>query len=145
MRPQSIIRLSLLAIVITTLFSCKTEKEEFTTDNISDYIVLTPGKYITYRLDSLVFTNFGRTTETHRYQVKDQVDALITDNLGRPSYRIYRYLRDSLGTTAWQPTGTYFITPLADQIEVIEDNLRVIKLHMPIKDGFSWGGNKFMP
>ena len=144
MRFYSISRLSLLAIVVTSLFSCS-EKEEFITDNISDYVRLSPGKYITYRLDSLVFVNFGRIIETHRYQVKDQVDALITDNLGRPSYRIFRYLRDSLGTTPWQPSGTYYVTQLSDQIEVIEDNLRVIKMHMPIKDGFTWKGNKFLP
>ena len=143
MRLQSITRLSLLAIVFTSLFSCS-EKEEFITDKINDYIILTPGKYITYRLDSLVFTNFGRTIETHRYQVKDQIDALITDNTGRPSYRVYRYLRDSLGTTPWQTNGTYFITLLSDQVELIEDNLRFIKMHMPVKDGFSWKGNKYL-
>ncbi len=144
MRLQSFTRFSLLAILVFTLFSCN-KKEEFITDKISDYMPLVPGKYITYRLDSLVFTNFGRTIETHRYQVKDQVDIIINDNQGRPSYRIYRYLRDSLGLTSWQPIGTYYVTPLSDQIEVIEDNLRVIKMHMPMKNGFSWKGNKYLP
>ncbi|MEO7984239.1 MAG: hypothetical protein ABI688_09170 [Bacteroidota bacterium] len=145
MRSQSIFCHWLLAFVVLSLFSCKTEKEEFITENISDYIPLTPGKYITYRIDSLVFTNFGRIQETHRYQVKDQVDSKVTDNLGRPAYRVFRYLRDSLGVTAWQPAGTYLVTVLTDQVEVLEDNLRFIKLHMPIKDGFSWKGNKYFP
>ncbi len=144
MRLQSITRFSLLAIFVSTLFSCN-EKEEFISDKASDYLLLTPGKYITYRIDSLVFTNFGRNIETHRYQVKDQVDALVTDNLGRPSYRIFRYLRDSVGTLPWQPSGTYYVTVLSDQAELIEDNLRFIKLHQPIKDGYSWKGNKYLP
>ncbi len=144
MRLLSITRFCLLAIGIVTLFSCN-KKEEYVSDKLSDYVPLTPGKYITYRLDSMVFTNFGRTTEVHRYQVKNVIDALITDNLGRPSYRVFRYLRDSLGTTPWQPAGTFFITALADQLELIEDNLRFIKLHLPIKDAFSWKGNKYLP
>lgn len=144
MRITSILRFSLLAFVVSFVFSCN-EKEEFVTDKVTDYMILTPGKYITYRIDSLVFTNFGRTIETHRYQVKLQVDALIADNLGRPSYRIYRYLRDSVGTTPWQPDGSYLVTPLSDQVEVIEDNLRFIKMHMPVKDAFSWKGNKYLP
>jgi hypothetical protein len=41
--------------------------------------------------------------------------------------------------------GTYYITPLSDQVEVIEDNLRFIKLHIPIKNGFNWKGNKYLP
>ncbi len=133
-----------MAIVVSVFFSCN-EKEEFVTDKISDYMPLAIGKYISYRLDSLVFTGFGRVIETHRYQVKDQIDAIINDNQGRPSYRVYRYLRDSLGTQSWQPAGTYLVTPLSDQVELIEDNLRFIKLHMPIKDGFSWKGNKYLP
>lgn len=145
MRHQVLLRLSIIAFISISLFSCKTETEDFTTDQIKDYMPLTVGKYISYRLDSLVFTGFGRTIETHRYQVKDQVDALITDNLGRPSYRVYRYLRDSLGITPWQASGTYFITPLSDQIETVEDNLRFIKLHLPMKDNFSWKGNRYMP
>lgn len=143
MRLQSISRFCIPALLLFSLFSCN-KKDEFITENITDYNLLTPGKYITYRLDSLVFTNFGRTIETHRYQVKEQVDKAITDNLGRPSFRVFRYLSDSLGTTPWKPIGAYYITPLSDQVEVVEDNLRIIKMHMPMKDGFSWKGNKYL-
>lgn len=147
MRFFSITCLSILALVSVTLFSCSTEKEEFKTDALNDYMPLVVGKYITYRLDSLVFKQFGRVTETHEYQVKHQVDAEITDNTGQKSYRIHRYIRDAAGTLPWevQIEGTFFITPKADQVEVIEDNLRFIKLHLPFKDGFSWKGNKYLP
>ena len=144
MRIFSPVRLSLLAILSAALFSCN-EKEDFTTEALADYIPLTAKKYITYRLDSMVFTNFGRNTEIRKYQVKHVIDTLITDNLGRPSYRVYRYLSDSTGTQPWQPSGTYFITPLSDQVELIEDNLRFIKMHLPIRNGFSWKGNRFLP
>ncbi len=145
MRHQLLPRLILFIFISLSVLSCTDKKEELETGQINDYFILTPGKYITYRLDSLVFTNFGRTIETHRYQVKDQVDALITDNLGRPSYRVFRYLRDSLGITSWQPSGTYLVTALSDQIEVVEDNLRTIKMHMPVRDNFTWKGNRYYP
>lgn len=103
------------------------------------------GKYIIYRLDSTVFTQFGRTTEIHKYQVKHQVDALITDNLGRPAYRIFRYIRDSAGTQPWMANGSYSVTLLENLVEVNDDNLRVIKLQLPFKDGFSWKGNRYLP
>ena len=125
MRFSSIHRLFLLAISSLVFFSCN-EKEELTTASLNDYTSLAAGKYITYRLDSTVFTNFGRAIEVHKYQVKHQVDALITDNLGRPSYRVYRFIRDSAGLQPWQPNGTYFVTVLYDQLELIDDNLRVI-------------------
>jgi hypothetical protein len=145
MRLLSAFRLSLLAITTLTLFSCSNKTEEFVTEQLSDYLPLQPGKYITYRLDSLVFTNFGTVAVTRRYQMKHVVDAQITDNLGRPSFRVYTYIRDSAGTQPWSASGSYFITPLATQTEVIDDNLRVIKLHLPIKEGYQWKGNSYLP
>ena len=150
MRLLSITRLSILAVLLTTLFSCN-EKEEFTTDALEDYIPLTVGKYITYRVDSLVFTSFGRATEIHKYQFKHVIDAKITDNQGRTAYRVFTFFRDSVNATSWTPaqpwinSGTYLITPLGDQVEVIENNLRFIKLHLPIRTNYSWNGNKFLP
>jgi hypothetical protein len=145
MKFISTLCLSLLVIITFTLFSCSDKTEEFVSEPLSDYIPLQLGKYITYRIDSLVFTNFGRDIEIHKYQVKHVVDAQITDNLGRPSYRIFTYLSDSTGMEGWTPNGSYFITPVTNQMEVIENNLRVIKLHQPIRDGYEWKGNAYLP
>ncbi len=150
MKIQSLTRIICLSFIVSSFISCN-EKEEFVTEKLQDYMPTVTGKFITYRLDSMVFTNFGRTTEIHKYQVKYVVDALITDNLGRPSYRVYRFIRDSVDATSWTPvqpwanSGTFLVTTLSDQVELIEDNLRFIKLHMPIIDRFSWKGNKYLP
>jgi hypothetical protein len=136
--------LSLLIITTFTLFSCS-KTEEFVTESLADYMPLQTGKYITYRLDSMVFTGFGRNVEIHKYQVKHVIDEQITDNQGRPSYRVFTYISDSTGAESWTPNGSYFITPLANQVEVTEDNLRVIKLHQPMKDGYQWKGNIYFP
>lgn len=135
-----------LAILLAiSLFSCDKKTEEYVTDSAADYMPLSVGKYIIYRLDSTVFTQFGRTTEVHKYQVKHQVDAQIIDNLGRPAYRVFRFIRDSAGTQPWQANGSYAVTVLTNQVEVNDDNLRVIKLQLPFKDGFSWKGNHYLP
>jgi len=149
MRFRSLCRLSFLALTITTLFSCN-EKETFSLEPLSDFAPLTVGKYITYRADSLVFKSFGRVTEIHKYQVKHIVDAEITDNQGNKSYRVHTFIRDSTDLNSWtaaQPwvsSNTYNITPFSDRIEVIEDNLRVIKLRQPIREGYSWKGNSYL-
>ncbi|MBL0333780.1 MAG: hypothetical protein IPP73_00115 [Chitinophagaceae bacterium] len=144
MSLSSIIRLTIFTGLSALLFSCETQKEDFQTEALKDYLPLINGKYITYRVDSTVFTNFGRTTEIHRYQEKHVVDAQVTDNLGRPAYRVFRYINDSTASGAWVPSGSYMVVPQDLQYEVIEDNLRVIKLHSPIKQDFSWKGNSFL-
>lgn len=125
------------------LASCE-KTDDFQSEPLSDYIPLQVGKYITYRVDSTVFTSFGTVEEIHRYQVKHEIEAEVMDNLGRPSFRIYTYIRDSAGTLPWQANGSYFITPLNDQVEVIENNQRVLRLHLPIRNGYSWKGNRHL-
>ena len=145
MRCSLLSKALIIGFLSLSIFSCKKTTEEFQTEPLTDYFILEVGKYITYRVDSTVFTTFGTVEETHKYQVKHQVDAQVVDNLGRPSFRIFRFIRDSTGTLPWSPDGTYFITPLFDQVEVIEDNRRVIKMHLPVRNGNSWKGNKYLP
>ncbi|MFN2458328.1 MAG: hypothetical protein ABR502_09025 [Chitinophagaceae bacterium] len=132
------------ATVVLFLPGCDPEKEEFQSSNVTDYFPLQVGKYITYRLDSTVFTVQGRAEEVHSYQEKHEVNAQVTDNLGRPSYRIFRYIRDLAGTQAWRANGTYFITPLENSIEIIENNLRIVRLISPIREGTTWKGNRYL-
>jgi hypothetical protein len=145
-------RLIAFAALLLGLSSCgeKTDdfdKTPFEHERLTELKPLVTGKYITYRLDSLVFTNFGRSPEVHSYFVRHVVDGVITDNLGRPSYRIYRYIQDTLASTPeeWTANGSYFVTVLDDQVELVEDNLRIIKLHLPVREEFSWKGNKYLP
>ena len=77
------------------------------------------------------------------YEAKYVVDSLITDNLGRPAYRIFRFLRKS-APDAWVPSGTFMAVNTINRLEFIENNLRYIKLELPVKDGFSWKGNSYI-
>jgi hypothetical protein len=137
-------KLSCLVLACTFFTGCKEEMEDLQLEPLTDYLSLQPGKYIIYKLDSTVFTQSGRTQEVHSYQEKVLIDKQITDNLGRPSYRAYRFLRDAAGQNAWTSSGSFFITPTANAAEVIEDNLRVLKMILPIKEGATWKGNRYL-
>jgi hypothetical protein len=135
----------LMIFSIVFLAGCSDKQDEqFTVTPASSYFNLQPGKYIIYRVDSTVFTLQGRAQEIHVYQEKDIVNSETTDGMGRPSYVVYRYIRDSAGTGPWSSLGTYLITPTNSGIEVNDDNMRVVKLAAPVKDGNSWKGNSFL-
>jgi hypothetical protein len=140
-------RVQFLFCLLSTflLFSCDKESEELQGEPIADYLPTQTGKYITYRIDSTIFTSFGANTEVRSYQEKHQVDAQFTDNMGRPSYRVFRFTRDTNGTMPWKPSGTYVVTAVDKTIELIEDNLRFLKLAFPVKEGNSWKGNRYLP
>ncbi len=111
---------------------------------LSAYMPLQVGKYITYRLDSLVFIQFGTMDTIVSYLAKDVIEDSISDNEGRPSLRVVRYLNDTAAAGPWNPIETYMITPTATNVQVVENNLRYIKLVEPFVNGYSWLGNSYI-
>lgn len=132
-----------ISFLVLLFVSCKKENDNFAPDPVSDYFPLQVGKYITYDLDSTIFTNFGQTTTVRHYQAQYRIDAQITDNLNRPGYTIDRYLRQD-STQGWAIDNIFTVFPTGKSIEYIQDNLRFIKLMDPITDGFSWKGNSYL-
>ncbi|MEO6455524.1 MAG: hypothetical protein ABIN97_15700 [Ginsengibacter sp.] len=138
------ISLILILYIALILVSCKKKNDSFTSSPVSEYYPLQTGKYITYQLDSTVFLAFGVRDTVIKYQVQDRVDAQITDNNGKPSFRIIRFIRKNI-TQPWLPDGnTFMVVPRENSIEFIENNLRYIKLVLPVTEGFTWKGNSYI-
>ena len=134
----------ILAFSGLLLTRCSAKKDGFSSETLTAYMNLSVGKYVTYQLDSMKFVNFGQADTIIKYQAKDVIDTAITDNLGRPAWRVIRYLNDTLASGTWTPDMTYMIVPTTQTIEVIENNMRFQKLKLPIVNEFSWKGNTFI-
>jgi len=137
------VHILLFVFLLMLMNACK-KTDNFQSDQLADYFQLQVGKYITYRLDSLEFINFGTQDTIVSYLAKDVIDDSITDGLGRPSWRVIRYLSDTTGTQPWTPAEAYMVTVTRQDVEVVENNLRYIKLALPIVNGFSWLGNSYI-
>ncbi len=135
----------ILSLSLFVISSCSEEKEDFATDKISDYVSLSAGKSITYRIDSTVFVKNGTVVETHKYRVKHTVLYETNDNEGNKTYIIQRLINNENGTGAWVQNGNYSVTPLKNQLIITNDNLRVVALQMPLSQGLSWSGNSSLP
>ena len=123
--------------------SCKKSSQELLTPAISDYAPLEVGKYISYKLDSLIYVDFGTSAEVHSYEVKYEVSDSLTDNLNRKAFRITRFIRAN-SSQNWLPENSFMAVNYGTGYEFIENNLRFIKLKQPIRDDYSWKGNSFI-
>ena len=133
-----------LMIISSIVFSaCNKDAEVLNLPAINDYYPLQVGKYVTYNLDSTIYINFGTKDTVVKYQVKHQVDGTLTDNLGRPAYRVTRYIRKT-AANAWVADNTFMAVPTEFAMEFIENNMRFIKLKSPIRDAFTWKGNSYI-
>ncbi len=133
----------ILAVTIQAT-SCKKESEDIINEPISSYYPIQIGNSITYLLDSTIYMNFGTEKVVRSYLIKDIVDSMITDNLGRDSYKIRRKIRNKLDTTLWNDLTSYLITYHNKRLEVIQDNQRYLKLIEPIKNNLEWNGNSYI-
>jgi len=143
MRRRTALSLITLLLMAICWMGCS-KTEQLNTAYIKDYYPLEVGKYITYRLDSTVYVKLNTVKEVHSYLVQDLVDAKVTDNLGRDAYRIRRTIRSKTDTMQWNDNTSYMVVPLDRSLEVIDNNLRFIKLQEPIRENFTWKGNNYI-
>jgi hypothetical protein len=135
---------NLILILVALQVSCTKQDEILDTEKIKDYYPLQIGKYITYTLDSTVYINLGTKKEIRNYVVQDKVDSLITDNVGRPSYKIKRMIRSNTNNSQWLYLTSFLLTPDSMRIEMVQDNQRYLKMIEPIRNGFGWNGHSFI-
>jgi len=141
------IRLGLVCILalVVALTNCKKTTYNYPANPLTNYFLpLQVGKYAIFRLDSLNFYYYGQLDTVSSYLAKDSVEQATVDNSGQPTWLVTRYLSDTLGTS-WVPSQTYRVTPSVQKIEVVENNLRFIKLAFPMDEGYSWTGNTYLP
>lgn len=133
------------AVLLTALCSCGEKTITLDAPPLADYFPTTVGKFITYRIDSTIPTQFGADTTVRSYRVRDQYDAEITDGLGRKAFRVFRSISNVAGTAPYVPNNTFTATPVGTQwVEWMENNLRFMKLRAPIEEGFRWKGHSFI-
>ena len=109
-----------------------------------DYFPVKPGHWIEYAVDSIIYNDFNRTTDTFSMEFQDRMADSFLDADNRLSWRVDRFVRQD-STYPWTEHMTYFITPTIDRTEVTEQNLRFIKMVYPVKYNTRWYGNLFIP
>ena len=137
----------LLAVFLCFQFFISCTKQDTISSSVkaSNYYPVAAGKVWVYRLDSTTTPDFGTSLVIHSYHVKDSIAGSFSDNTNRLSWIVYRLITDTLEQNPWQSLSTYYITPTANSIELLDDNnLRFIKLVAPVVQGKTWQGNSYI-
>lgn len=109
-----------------------------------DYVNFNIGHFVEYAVDSIIYNDFAQRTDTFRMQYRDVVSSTFFDNEGRPSYIINRWKRKT-SQNEWGAFLTYYATLTNYQLEVVENNLRFVKLVFPVIENTRWFGNNQIP
>jgi hypothetical protein len=127
--------------------SCKKDNGNYAINYQNNYFPLDSGNYIIYNVDSITY-NYNQLSyerDTVRFQWMRVVGDTFYDNQNRLSYKIYIYRRPDSTYSNWTIDRVWYATPATTNMQLIEDDLRFIKLIFPPALNETWGGNLYVP
>jgi hypothetical protein len=134
-----------IVVLITSIcfFSCRKKIAEVPINYGREFYPIQIGKSITYQADSTIYDDFnGAVYHTTSY-IKDVIDTPSLDLLNRKIYHVFRYYK-AKPTDEFQFLSNYTIQEIDNRVELLQDNLRYIKLVFPITYLGTWGGTKYI-
>ncbi len=135
------------ACALTALLfsSCKKDNDNTVApeNQVSDYYPVNLGHYVEYNVDSTYWDDFLALKTVKKMQMRYTVVDTFTDLARNPSYRVEVLVRKN-DTSQWQPESVFSVTKKPSSVEVVQNNLRFIKLQFPVTNGNSWQGNQYI-
>lgn len=140
-------KISVLLIMIS-LWSCKKHSVEAPMDLGYDYYPTDIGKYVIYNVDSIIYDDFKHDTTEYKYQIKEKLEENYTDNEGRPTIKLVRYIKKydpnvPYSNMPWVVKDVWAVNKTNSSVQVVEENVRLTKLSFPTTVDASWNGNAF--
>jgi hypothetical protein len=127
------------------LAGCKKDTSGLTINYQYNYYPIDSGHSITYNVDSVTFNYDGINyiRDTNAYQMLAYFGDTIHDLLDSVNFRVYYSTRPNSGASWGSQYGTYGFRTLTN-LQVVENDLRFIKLIFPPQQNASWNGNLYI-
>lgn len=108
------------------------------------------GTYVIYNVDSVFYdaNYYPPKIDSFKFQLKEKIESIFTDNEGRPAMRLERYVKnfnDSMPYSAmnWELRNVWLQNKSLKTAEKVEENIRFVKLAFPVNIDRSWDGNAY--
>jgi hypothetical protein len=138
-----------VALVAICLYSCKKDPG-VPFDMGYNYFPDQVGKYVVYNVDSIYYNSFYSPSrkDTFKFQIKEKIESIFTDNEGRPAMRLERYVKYydknvPYSEMEWQLRDVWMQNRTVKNAEKIEENVRYLKLIFPLNKDVTWNGNAY--
>ncbi len=149
MNPSKIFTSALLVLFacILVFSSCEeTYSDPVMIEQGYDYAPLEVGKFMEYRSDSIKYFFDGAipvTSETTTYVREILVD-MVTDIAGDTTYVIERFEKKAL-SAEWNIKDIWSITKTTSTLEKTEENIRLVKMIFPLREGANFDPTRHVP
>lgn len=148
-KPLKMQKIISLFFVFTILASSSCKKDE---DQPLDlgyrYFPDQVGHYVVYDVDSFFYNDFNvpLTIDTFKFQLKEKIQSTYSDNQGRPTQRLERYVRFynpsiPYSSLPWTLRDVWAANKTRTTAEKVEENVRFVKLAFAVDIDKTWNGN----
>lgn len=136
---------ALAALLLIGFSACKTNGDDMDVPNYengSKYYPLDSGIVRIYQVDSIAFNDNSGTIDTFRFMLQEEIAGNINGQFLEPHVVIKRSIKKEL-TDIWEPRASLFVLRTPNNLQVVEENNRYVKLVFPLGNTNTWNGNMF--
>lgn len=132
----------LAVVLIVFTYACSKESISSNIEEQTNLYPLEIGKYWVYTSDSIVYSQAGLTRDTFNSLIKEEITDFNLTASGDSSYVITRSFKRSLDSP-WEVSDIWTASRSGNLITKTEENLKFVKLDLPLVENKVWDGNKF--
>jgi hypothetical protein len=134
--------IALLWFSFLVLLSCKKDNSGLPEFHY-DYYPLEEGTFVVYEAMEIAHDIQALVArDTSRYYLKTVIGEKIIDNSGHEAHKFFRYVKDSLAD-AWTLQDVWTTRRHEQRIELVDENVRLVKLVFPPNKTKLWDVNAY--
>lgn len=122
--------------------ACKKSPEVKEPDFGYSYFPLDSGIYRLYQVDSIAFDDNTNTSDTFSFMMEEQQMGLVQGQ-DLDKHRVMHRRVTNDGGKTWVPRSSNYAVITGNQLQMVVDNNRIVKLIFPVGNTPSWNGNMY--
>ncbi len=125
------------------LWACKEDNTSLPAFH-HDYYPLEQGTFVVYEAMEIAHDKQALIQrDTTRFYLKTVIGEPIVDNSGNEAYKFYRFTKQNMNDLAWTLRDVWTVRRYEQRIELVEENLRIVKLVFPPNRTKIWDINAY--
>ena len=136
--------ISIIIILTIFIFGCNKDNTDISKKSITyqDYYPTNTFQNRIYKVQKIIIDVPSEYYDTLNYYIKEVFDSVFIDAAGDTAICIKRFQRMS-EDAAWQISDIWFANVYENELHIIEENIRYVKLKNPVQVDYSWDGNLY--
>lgn len=135
-------RFSFAFLFTISAYACRKETVDRTIERGENYYPYAMGLWWEYEVDSTFYNDFSSDTVQVNYRLREEFVSEFSTETGSSAIRVEQF-RKYPGQSNWIGPRVYWTYLTEEGAVKVEENIPYVKINYPVKENFSWNGNRY--